>query len=142
MNSHPKILLVPLLAAALCLAATACRTKSALDRALAERARWTVLALDWTQNKEQVVLLSTRVNGPSNSSLERLTVRIVLQGAAGSATEEIWHTFDLSELPRGGPKDITVRIEAEGPVDGLGVDRLPNPTERERAHIEELAGLR
>jgi hypothetical protein len=141
MNRSPKVTFILTLALALCLAAPACKTKSALDQALEQRARWTVLALDWTQNEDQVVLLSTRVNGPANSPLDRLTVRIVLQDASGASIEGIWHTYDLSELPLGGPEDITIRIPAGVPVDGLGLDRVLRPTADERARIEELAGL-
>ena len=141
MNRIRKTTFVVTLAWVLCLAAPACRTQSALDQALEQRVRWTVLALDWAQTEDHVVLLSTRLNGPSNSPLDRLTVRIVLQDAAGATIEEIWHTYDLSKLPLGGPKDITIRVPAGVPVDGLGVDRVLRPTADERAHIEELAGL-
>ena len=134
--------LVPALAFALCVAAPACKTKSAFDTALEQRARWNVQARDWTQNDEQVVLLSTRVNGPPSSSLAALTVKILLQDASGATIEEIWHTYDLSELPRGGPKDITIPIPAQSPVAGLAVDRVLNPTDAELTHIEELSGLR
>jgi len=141
MNRSPQATFVVMLALVLCLAAPACRTKSALDQTLEQRARWTVLALDWTQNDDHIVLLSTRVNGPANSPLDRLTVRIVLQDAAGATIEGVWHTYDLSELPLGGPEDITIRIPAGVSVDGLGLDRVLRPTADERAHIEELAGL-
>ncbi len=134
-------LIVPLLAALLCLGAAACKTKSPLDKALEERARWNVIALDWTQGADNTVLFSTRVNGPANSSLERLTVRVVLQDGAGSTVEDYWHTYDLTELPGGGPKDITIRIPAGASVEGLGVDRVLAPSEDERARIAELAGL-
>ncbi len=141
MNRIQKTTFVVTLALALCLAAPACKTKSALDKALEQRARWTVLALDWTQTDDHVVLLSTRLNGPSNSPLDRLTVRIELQDAAGATIEEIWHTYELSELPLGGPKDITIRIPAGGPVEILSVGRVLRPTEDERPHIRELRGL-
>jgi hypothetical protein len=139
MSRHPKTTLA--LALALCIGVPGCKTKSALDAALEQRARWNVLALDWTQKADHVVLLSTRVNGPVSSSLASLTVRIVLQDASGASIEEIWHTYDLSELTRGGPKDITITIAANGPVEGLGVDRVLNPSEQERSRIAELAGL-
>lgn len=141
MTRTPKTTFVVILALALCLAAPACKTKSGLDKALEQRARWNVLALDWTETEDHVVLLSTRINGPTNSPLERLTVRIVLHDASGATIEEVWHTYDLSELPRGGPKDITIRIPAGVPVEGLGVDRVLRPTQDERQRIAELAGL-
>ncbi len=142
MSRHPKTTLVLTLALALCIGVPGCKTKSALDAALEQRARWTVLALDWTQTADHVVLLSTRLNGPTRSPLASLTVRIVLQDASGATIDEIWHTYDLSELPLGGPKDITITIAAGGPVEDLGVDRVLNPNERERSRIVELAGLR
>jgi hypothetical protein len=81
------------------------------------------------------------VNGPTSSPLASLTVRVVLQDASGASIDEIWHTYDLSELARGGPKDITITIAANGPVEDLGVDRVLNPSEQERSLIAELAGL-
>ena len=140
-TSRTTSTLATFLVLALALAGTACKTKSALDRALGERARWNVLALDWTQTENHVVLLSTRVNGPINSPLVSLTVRIVLQDASGATIEQIWHTYDLSVLPLGGPKDITIPIPAEAPVEGLVVDRVLSPTEPERQRIVELSGL-
>ena len=130
-----------ILALAVCLLGSGCKTKSALDKALEERARWSVQALDWTQNSDNVVLLSTRVNGPPRGALDRLTVKIVLQDAAGATIDEIWHTYDLTELPQGGPKDITIRIPSGVTVEGLGVDRMLSPSETDRQRIDELAGL-
>jgi hypothetical protein len=140
-NSKSRILVMATLALALGLLAPACKTKSALDRALEERSRWSVQALDWTQTADHVVLLSTRVNGPSRGALTDLTVKIVLQDASGATIDEIWHTYDLTKLPQGGPKDITIRIPAGVLVEGLGVDRLLSPSETDRPHIVELAGL-
>ena len=118
-----------------------CSGKSAFEKTLEERARWTVLALDWAQAHDNAVLLSTRLNGPTHSALETLTVRIVLQDAAGEMILEVWHVFDLSEVPRGGPKDITVHIPSEVPVDGLALDRVLRPDEDDVPHIPELIGL-
>jgi len=89
MNRTSKSIFIVTLAVVLWLASPACRTKSTLDKVLEQRARWTVLALDWTQTKDHVVLLSTRLNGPSNSPLDRLTVCIVLKDAAGATIEEM-----------------------------------------------------
>ncbi len=141
MSRTSKTAFILTLVLALCATAPACKTKSALEAVLKQRARWTVLALDWTQTEDHLVLLSTRVNGPTRSPLVSLTVRIVLQDASGATIEEIWHTYDLSGLPLGGPKDITIPITATGPVEELGVDRVLNPTEQERSRIVELAGL-
>jgi len=132
---------VVLVVLALCFVAPACKTKSALDKAIDQRARWTVLALDWTQTADHVVLLSTRLSGPPNSTLDHLTVRILLQDAAGEMIQEAWHVYDLGQLPRGGPKDFTIRIPAAVPVEGLAVDPVPRPNEDERVNIRELSGL-
>jgi len=136
-----RIAVVSMLATALCFAVPACKTKSALDKALEQRARWTVLALDWTQTDDHVVLLSTRLSGPPNSPLDHLTVRILLRDAAGATIQEIWHAYDLSQVPRGGPKDFTIRIPAAVSVEGLAVDPVRRPGEDERTHLEELRGL-
>ena len=140
MNRASKSIFIVTLAVVSCLASPACRTKSALDKVLEQRARWTVLALDWAQTEDHVVLLSTRLNGPSNSPLDRLTVRIVLQDAAGATIDKVWHTYGLSEIPLGEPEDITIRIPAGAPVEELGLDRVLRPTPDERSHIRELRG--
>ncbi len=141
MNRTSKSIFIVTLAVVLWLASPACRTKSTLDKVLEQRARWTVLALDWTQTEDHVVLLSTRLNGPSNSPLDRLTVCIVLKDAAGATIDKVWHTYGLSEIPLGGPEDITIRIPADAPVEELGLDRVLRPTPDERSHIRELRGL-
>lgn len=141
MNRASKSIFIVTLAVVSCLASPACRTKSTLDKVLKQRARWTVLALDWAQTEDHVVLLSTRLNGPSNSPLDRLTVCIVLKDAAGATIDKVWHTYGLSEIPLGGPEDITIRIQAGAPVEELGLDRVLRPTPDERSHIRELRGL-
>ncbi|NIM64043.1 MAG: hypothetical protein GTN89_16015 [Acidobacteria bacterium] len=140
MDQIKQTVLTATLALLVCVAPS-CKGKSPYEKALEDRARWNVLALDWTQNDEHVVLLSTRVNGPPNSPLDRLTVRIELRDASGATVKSVWHTYDLSELPRGGPKDITVRIPADGSVEVLGVDRMLNPADDDRAGIVELEGF-
>lgn len=141
MNRTSKSIFIVTLAVVSWLASPACRTKSTLDKVLEQRARWTVLALDWAQTEDHVVLLSTRLNGPSNSPLDRLTVCIVLKDAAGATIDKVWHTYGLSEIPLGGPEDITIRIPAGAPVEELGLDRVLRPTPDERSYIRELRGL-
>ena len=125
----------------LCGFAGACKTKSAWDKVQSERARWTVLALDWTQGQDHTVMLSTRLSGPPNSALDTLTVRVELQDSAGESIKEFWHVYDLSEMPRGGPKDFTLRIPSDGPADGLIVDVVPHPQASDQAHIRELGAV-
>jgi len=136
-----KTVAVVFLAVLLCGLSVACKTRSAWNNVISERARWTVLALDWTQRRDNTVLLSTRLSGPPNSALDTLTVRIILRDAAGATIAETWHVYDLEPLPRGGPKDFTLRIPASGPVDGLVVDTVPRPVEADQPHIPELRGL-
>jgi hypothetical protein len=140
MRRFQQSLILVFAVALLCGLAGACKTRSAWDRVVSERARWTVLALDWTQGQDNVVLLSTRLSGPPNSPLETLTVRIVLTDASGATLSETWNVYDLAELPRGGPKDYTIRIIADGPAEGLAVDVVPLPDDAESAHIPELSG--
>ena len=140
MRRFQQSLVLVFAAALLCGLAGACKTRSAWDRVVSERARWTVLALDWTQGKDNAVVLSTRLSGPPNSPLETLTVRVVLSDATGETVKEAWHVYGLAEVPRGGPKDYTLRILAAGPVEGLAVDVVPRPEESDREHIPELSG--
>ena len=129
------------LLAVLVLAGSGCKTKSALDSAVEERLRWKVIALDWTQTPQQEVLLSTRLSGPPRTELKQLTIKIVLQDAAGATIQDAWHTFDLTGIQRGGPKDFNVRVQASEPIENLGVDPVDAPTAEDVALIPELRGL-
>ena len=60
----------------------------------------------------------TRISGPPNAKIEQLTIAVDLIDTGGNAVRRVWHTYDLTELPSGGPKDITVRVPADGPVEG------------------------
>ena len=141
MSRKHTVVVASLLILFLVVTAPGCKSKSELEKALEERQRWDVLALNWTQNAEQVVMLSTRLSGPPNAAIEQLSVRVTLTDAAGAQVDQVWHVYDLSEVPRGGPKDITIRIPADQPVEGLSLDPVPYPTAEERADIEELRGL-
>jgi hypothetical protein len=141
MRRRQQLRILVLAVALSCALAGACKTRSAWDKVLSERARWTVLALDWTQGRDNVVMLSTRLSGPPNSPLKTLTVRIVLTDAGGATIEEVWHVFDLAEVPRGGPKDYTIRIPADGAAEGLALDVVARPEEGDRERIPELSGV-
>ena len=85
---------------ALAALAAGCASKSEEQNLLEERARWNVIATDWTQSADHTVLLNTRLSGPPNSTLSTLTVRIVLQDASGAEVRELWHVYDLSDPDR------------------------------------------
>ena len=110
------------------------------ERMLEERARWKVTTLSWAMGEDGTIKLNTRVSGPVRSKLERLTVRIVLQDAAGNPVKHEWRTLDLSGIRRGGPEDIPLTLHApEGAsVEGLGIDTVPAPGPEDIPHIEEL----
>jgi hypothetical protein len=132
----------PVLAAGLALwvGLVGCSPSDPQARILQERARWKVATLSWAMAEDGAITLSTRVSGPAQSTLERLTVRIVLQDAAGNPVHHEWRTLDLSGIERGGPEDILLRLQApEGArVDGLGIDTVPAPTPEDIPHLEEL----
>lgn len=117
----------------------ACGSGDPKARVLEERARWNVQLLDWVQTTEGMVNLSTRVSGPPNSQLTDLTVAFLLMDAQENTLAREWHTFDLTQVPRGGPKDIVVSIPAEGyAVEGVGVDMVLQPGAEDEPHISEL----
>jgi len=119
--------------------ASACGPSDPRARVLEERARWNVQLLDWVQTEEGAVNLSTRVSGPPNSSLEQLTVSFLMMDAAENTLAREWHTFDLSQIPRGGPKDVIVSVSAAGhAVEGVGVSLVLEPTADDEPHIREL----
>lgn len=123
------------------LAAAACAPADPLAEILAERARFTVDLLGWAVDEGGNITVSTRVSGPVYSSLERLTVRVVMLDADEKPLHAVWWTIDLGGVERGGPEDLLFRVAVpEGiAVEGLGIDPVPAPTEEERAHIPELA---
>jgi hypothetical protein len=104
-----------------------------------QRARWDVLVLSWAQDADGAINISTRVSGPPNSKLDVLTVRIKLLDSAGKVVDTVWHSYDLEQVPRGGPADLIVRIpQASEAVTALALDLALMPSPEERAHIEEL----
>ena len=132
---RPAVVVCLLLA--VCLAG--CGPSDPRARVLEERARWTVTLLSWAQGQDGTLTLNARVSGPVNSKLERLTVRLVLQDAAGDAVDHEWRTLDLSGIERGGPEDIMLRLAARDVgVEGIGIDTVPSPAPDEIPHIVEL----
>jgi len=106
-----------------------------------ERARWEVTLLGWATGDDGAIALNVRVGGPPNSALDRLTFRIALLDAEQQPIDERWHTVDLSTVPRGGPKDLILRLDpATRAVDGIAVDLVLRPTPEQRQHIPELQG--
>jgi hypothetical protein len=108
-------------------------------RAREQRARWNVTLLDWSQSPDGAVTLSTRVSGPPNSDLDQLTVLVQLFDADENEIDRTWHTFDLSDVQRGGPADKIIRIrDLPGEVAGAGIDPVLDPTADDEPHIPEL----
>ena len=132
-----------LLLLCLALGVLACAQPTAREKVLAERARWEVLLLDWVQSAEdQRVTVSTRITGPPSGELQKLSVEFLLLDAAGDPVGSHWHTYDLSEIQRGAPTDLTVRIPADQPIEGLGVVAPSlGLSEGDDAFLEELRGL-
>jgi len=98
-----------------------------------------VRILSWAQGADGVIRVGTQVSGPPNSGLHQLTVRFGLMGPSGDRVGTHWHTYDLADVPRGGPSDLLVGIPDPGvPVDGLAVSLVLQPTDEEEARIPEL----
>lgn len=124
------------------LSGVACGSSDPRTRVLEQRARWDVQALGWVLNPDGSINLSTRLTGPPNSKIDQLTVAVELLGAGEAVVGRVWHTFDLAQVPRGGPKDIVIRIEPPGAeVENLGLVRVLQPTPEEEPHIAELQAL-
>lgn len=137
MRVLPGIVAFPLLLAAL--VAPSCRPSDPELRILQERARWDVRILSWAQGEGGRILAGTQVSGPPNSGLKQLTVRFDLMGPSGARVGTHWHTYDLAQVPRGGPSDLTVGIPDPGvPVEGLAVSLVLQPSAEEKARIPEL----
>ena len=109
---------------------------------LEQRARWDVQALGWGDNPDGTINFSTRISGPPNSKIDQLTIAIDLIDSSDNLIKRVWHTFDLEQLPRGGPKDVVIRVGPAGAeVASLGLGLALNPTPEEEPHIRELEGL-
>ena len=132
----PAVLLVAVLLV------SACGSSDPKTRVLEQRARWDVQGLGWVQNEDGSINFSTRLTGPPNSKIDQLTIVIELLGAGDATVGRVWHTYDLSQVPRGGPKDIVIRVEPAGAaVENLGLLRLLHPTAEDEAHIAEIQAI-
>jgi hypothetical protein len=71
--------------------------------------------------------------------LEKLTVRVDLLDGDDNKIGEHWHTYDLSQAPRGGPADLYIRIpHATTKVVGLALDMVLEPSPEEEERLIEL----
>jgi hypothetical protein len=137
MRASTTITLFCLLAVALL--SVACGPSDPKAKLLEERARWDVRILNWAQLEGGAIHVATRVSGPPNSKLSHLTVRMILLDAAETEIGEHWHTYDLSQVPRGGPTDFDVLIPDPGMVvDGMGLSHVIEPTPEQERRIREL----
>ena len=83
--------------------------------------------------------LDVRLAGPPNATIAALTVRIDLLDAQSRPLQQIWHVFDLTQIERGGPKDVIVRLPAgELAVEGIALDPVLGPTAEQERQIREL----
>jgi hypothetical protein len=106
---------------------------------LEERLHWDVTVLNWAQDNEGSINISTRISGPPSSALSHLTVRVDFLDAGDSKIAEHWHTFDLKQVPRGGPADLYIRVpQASGAIVGLTLDMLFEPSQAEQERMVEL----
>ncbi len=135
-RSETLVLLISMLAF---VALVGCGSSDPAERILEQRALWDVALLSWAQGEDGAINVSTRVSGPPNSKLDRLTVRIKLLDSAENVVDTVWHTYDLGQVPRGGPADLFIRIpQASESVTALALDMALIPSPEERKRIEEL----
>ena len=119
----------------------ACAPADPLVEALEQRNFWQVIPLNWVQDEAGVVSVSVRLSGPQRSGIEQLTVLVRLVDSTGNSVGEHWHTFDLSDIERGGPVDRFIRLRGIPPADQMDIDTLPVPTAEQQAQMPELQGL-
>jgi len=125
--------------ATLALLTAGCGPRDPKERILQDRARWDVTVLSWSQGDDGTVTISVRLSGPPNSGLDELTVRLQMFDSESRVIESKWHTFDLSDVPRGGPADKIIRVrEFPHEVLGAGIDSVLVPTAEEESRIREL----
>ena len=119
--------------------ASGCGPSDPKEGILQDRARWDVTVQSWSQAQDGTVTIGTRLSGPPNSKLSELTVRVQLVDSDSQIIETVWHTFDLSDVQRGGPADKVIRVsEFPQEVSGAGIDPVYTPTAEEQAQIREL----
>jgi hypothetical protein len=118
----------------------ACNSTDPQLKVLQERARWDVRILSWAQEADGPINVATRISGPPASSLEQLTVRFDLLGGSDEPLGSHWHTYDLADVPRGGPSDLLVRVPGhEVAVEGLAVSLVLQPNADDQSRMPELA---
>jgi hypothetical protein len=116
-----------------------CQPSDPREKVLKQRSRWDVQLLSWIQGDDGSIRMTTRLSGPPSSSIADLTVRIDLLDATEQTVKQVWHTFDLAPIARGGPKDVTVLLAAEGlAIEGIGIHRVLEPGPDDEPHIREL----
>jgi hypothetical protein len=133
--------LLTLLAVVTALLACACSAGSSSASIRNERARWNVELVNWVAAVDGTVTASIRVSGPPSTSLETLSFRFTLRDAANEPVGAVWRTVDLSQVPRGAPKELTHRFVPEIEFEGLSVELVLDPTPEEAEHVVELHGL-
>ena len=141
MNRNRSVLTLALAStlAILAVVATGCGDRDPKQSILQDRARWNVAVQSWSQGEDGTVTIGARLSGPPNSKLSELTVRVKLVDSESEIIETFWHTFDLSDVQRGGPADKIVRVrEFPQEVFGAGIDPVLAPTPEEQAQISEL----
>jgi hypothetical protein len=117
----------------------ACSPSDPLAEIQEQRARWNVSVADWSASEDGAITVNVRVSGPPNSKLDVLTYRIRLLDAVNQTLEEVWRKVDLTQVPRGGPKDLLFKLHPEhAAIEGLTIDLALDPTPDEQVHIEEL----
>lgn len=128
-----------LLGLAAVLVCGACGAGDERLRVLEERTRWKVELLDWVAHDDGGLTMTSRVSGPVHSKLPWLTVRLDLLDASGRPIQSLWHSFDLSQVDRGGPREFTSRLAVEtAEVEQLALSLVPRPTDEEAAQLREL----
>jgi hypothetical protein len=136
--AHPNQI-IPLTLLLLAASLAACAPSDPKADILEERLRWDVTVLNWAPAHEGGINISTRVSGPPSSTLRQLTVRIDLLDPGDNVIGDYWHTYDLQQVPRGGPADLYIRIQKTSPLTvGLTLNMMLEPTAEEQGRIVEL----
>jgi hypothetical protein len=112
------------------------------EAVLKERARWHVELSDWLQTDDGL-RATVRIWGPPKSSIDKLSVKLMLADEAGETVAQVWQTFDLTRSERGAPTDYPVSIKRPDlpKIDGVGLDTVAVPSAEDEAQIAELAGI-
>lgn len=138
-----RVFRVPALAVlVVALSLSACSRKDPRERALEERARWTVSLQSFVQRPGGDLTAAIRLTGPPKTSLHTLTVRIGLRGPGDRELATVWHAFELDDIENGGPVDRMIELPAVGEtVESVALDPVLQPSVEDVVHIAELAGL-